>query len=104
LLVEFANVVDAMRCATDWHAPMADHPQSAASRIDFRIEVNLGDIIIDGDIFGDGVNIAARPSRAASVSSGRSSARNRPVGSLAARSRLINRTRPSSSVRLIDFA
>ena len=61
LLVEFASVVDAMRCATGWQAAMADHPQSATSRIDFRIGVNLGDIIIDGDdIFGDGVNIAAR--------------------------------------------
>jgi TolB-like protein/tetratricopeptide (TPR) repeat protein len=61
LLVEFASVVDAIRCATQWQAAMADHPQSAESRIDFRIGVNLGDIIIDGDdIFGDGVNIAAR--------------------------------------------
>jgi adenylate cyclase len=61
LLVEFASVVDAMRCATEWQAAMADHPQSADTRIDFRIGVNLGDIIIDGDdIYGDGVNIAAR--------------------------------------------
>jgi TolB-like protein/Flp pilus assembly protein TadD len=61
LLIEFASVVDAVRCATGWQAAMADHPQSADTRIDFRIGVNLGDIIIDGDdIFGDGVNIAAR--------------------------------------------
>ena len=61
LLVEFASVVDAIRCATAWQAAMANHPQSAASRIEFRIGVNLGDVIIDGDdIFGDGVNIAAR--------------------------------------------
>src|SRR6266513_5731457 len=61
LLVEFASVVDAMRCATEWQVAMADHPQSADTRIDFRIGVNLGDIIIDGDdIYGDGVNIAAR--------------------------------------------
>jgi TolB-like protein/class 3 adenylate cyclase len=61
LLVEFASVVDAMRCATEWQAAMAEHPQSADARIDFRIGVNLGDIIIDSDdIFGDGVNIAAR--------------------------------------------
>src|SRR2546429_512345 len=61
LLVEFASVVDAMRCATVWQVAMADHPQSADTRIDFRIGVNLGDIIIDGDdIYGDGVNIAAR--------------------------------------------
>jgi adenylate cyclase len=61
LLVEFGSVVDAMRCAIGWQAELADHPQSAHMRIDFRIGVNLGDIIIDGDdIFGDGVNIAAR--------------------------------------------
>jgi TolB-like protein len=61
LLVEFASVVDAMRCATQWQAAMAEHPQPAETRIEFRIGVNLGDVIIDGDdIFGDGVNIAAR--------------------------------------------
>jgi adenylate cyclase len=61
LLVEFASVVDAMRCATQWQAAMADRTQPAETRIDFRIGVNLGDVIIDGDdIFGDGVNIAAR--------------------------------------------
>ncbi len=61
LLVEFASVVDAMRCATAWQTAMADRPQPAETRIDFRIGVNLGDVIIDGDdIFGDGVNIAAR--------------------------------------------
>src|SRR5712692_7352277 len=58
LLVEFASVVDAMRCAIQWQAAMAE---SAATGIDWRIGVNLGDIIIDeGDIHGDGVNIAAR--------------------------------------------
>ena len=61
LLVEFASVVDAMRCATQWQAAMAERTQPAETRIDFRIGVNLGDVIIDGDdIFGDGVNIAAR--------------------------------------------
>jgi adenylate cyclase len=61
LLVEFASVVDAIRCATEWQAKMTERAQPAESRIDFRIGVNLGDIIIDeGDIFGDGVNIAAR--------------------------------------------
>jgi adenylate cyclase len=61
LLVEFGSVVDAMRCAIGWQAELANHPQSADTRIDFRIGVNLGDIIIDeGDIFGDGVNVAAR--------------------------------------------
>jgi adenylate cyclase len=61
LLVEFASVVDAMRCATAWQSAMAYRTQPTETRIDFRIGVNLGDVIIDGDdIFGDGVNIAAR--------------------------------------------
>jgi adenylate cyclase len=61
LLVEFASVVDAMRCAMMCQSAMAERTQPADTRIDFRIGVNLGDIIIDGDdIFGDGVNIAAR--------------------------------------------
>src|SRR5439155_12417362 len=58
LLVEFASVVDAMRCATQWQAAMAE---GAETGIQWRIGVNLGDIISDeGDIHGDGVNIAAR--------------------------------------------
>ena len=61
MLVEFASVVDAMRCAIEWQAAMADRTQPAETRIEWRIGVNLGDVIIDGDdIFGDGVNIAAR--------------------------------------------
>ena len=63
LLVEFPSVVNAVACAADIQHKMrernADVPQDR--RIEFRIGVNLGDIIIeDGDIFGDGVNIAAR--------------------------------------------
>ena len=63
LLIEFASVVDAVRCAVEVQRGMvarnADLP--AERRIDFRMGVNVGDIIIeDGDIFGDGVNIAAR--------------------------------------------
>src|SRR6266849_2597032 len=61
LLVEFASVVDAMRCAIRWQAAMAERAEPAQSRIEWRIGVNLGDVIIDeGDIHGDGVNIAAR--------------------------------------------
>jgi TolB-like protein len=63
LLVEFASVVDAMRCAISWQQGIAARPadESADSLIAFRIGVNVGDVIIDGDdIFGDGVNIAAR--------------------------------------------
>ncbi len=63
LLVEFASVLDAMRCALDWQQGVGERNlgEPAESRIDWRIGVNLGDIIIDdGDIHGDGVNIAAR--------------------------------------------
>jgi adenylate cyclase len=63
LLVEFASVVDAVRCAVDVQREMAERNIGvpAAARIEFRVGINLGDIIIDGDdIFGDGVNVAAR--------------------------------------------
>jgi TolB-like protein/class 3 adenylate cyclase len=61
LLVEFSSVVDALRCATEWQAAMADHPEPGDNRIEFRIGVHQGDIVVDdGDIFGDGVNVAAR--------------------------------------------
>src|ERR1700733_11382706 len=62
-LVEFASVVDAVGCAVVIQRGMASRNASVAEdrRIDFRIGINVGDIIIDGDdIFGDGVNIAAR--------------------------------------------
>jgi adenylate cyclase len=63
MLVEFASVVNAVRCAVEIQRGMiarnADVPQQ--KRIEFRIGINVGDIIIDGgDIFGDGVNVAAR--------------------------------------------
>jgi adenylate cyclase len=63
LLVEFASVVDAMRCVVEVQEVMAERAPATddEQRIVFRIGVNLGDIIIDGDdIFGDGVNVAAR--------------------------------------------
>ncbi|MFA1625042.1 adenylate/guanylate cyclase domain-containing protein [Rhizobium mongolense] len=62
-LVEFASVVDAVRCAAVIQRKMAGRDQgvSETQRIQFRIGVNLGDIIVEGDdIYGDGVNIAAR--------------------------------------------
>jgi adenylate cyclase len=63
VLVEFASVVDAVRCAVEVQRGMAarnvDVPQD--KRIEFRIGINFGELIIDGDDFwGDGVNIAAR--------------------------------------------
>jgi adenylate cyclase len=63
VLVEFGSVVDAVRCAIDLQRGMAERNagEREASRIDVRIGINLGDIIIDNDdIYGDGVNIAAR--------------------------------------------
>src|SRR5512145_1181709 len=63
LLLEFASVVDAVRCAVDLQRGMAERNEGIVpdQRLDFRIGVNVGDIIIDGDdIFGDGVNVAAR--------------------------------------------
>src|SRR6516164_1819688 len=63
LLVEFASVVDAVRCALAVQQAMPERNTGvgADSRIELRIGINLGDVIVeDGDIFGDGVNIAAR--------------------------------------------
>src|SRR5438874_4668557 len=63
MLVEFPSVVNAVRCAAEIQRAMRDRnvdlPQDR--RIEFRIGVNLGDVIVEGDdIFGDGVNVAAR--------------------------------------------
>jgi adenylate cyclase len=63
MLVEFASVVDAVRCAAELQRAMIDREAGMPEdrRIRFRIGINLGDIIVDGDdIFGDGVNVAAR--------------------------------------------
>jgi adenylate cyclase len=63
LLVEFASVVDAVRCAVavQQAMPERDTGVAADSRIELRIGVNLGDVIVeDDDLYGDGVNIAAR--------------------------------------------
>jgi adenylate cyclase len=62
-LAEFASVIDAVRCAAEVQRGMAERNAGAApeSRIDFRIGINLGDVIAEEhDIFGDGVNVAAR--------------------------------------------
>jgi adenylate cyclase len=62
MLVEFPSVVNAVACAVDIQSAMRTRNASTpADRIEFRIGVNLGDVIVeDGDIFGDGVNVAAR--------------------------------------------
>src|SRR6202165_5761150 len=63
LLVEFASVVDAVRCAVAVQQAMPERNAGvgADSRIELRIGINLGDVIVEGDdLYGDGVNIAAR--------------------------------------------
>jgi adenylate cyclase len=64
LLVEFSSVVDALRCATEIQNAIAEGNAGIAveKRIELRIGINVGDIVVveDGDIFGDGVNVAAR--------------------------------------------
>src|SRR5512141_2696028 len=63
VLVEFASAVDAVRCAMDIQRAMAERNVDIPDdrRIDIRIGINIGDIILEeGDIYGDGVNIAAR--------------------------------------------
>ena len=63
MLVEFSSVVDALRCATEWQHGVDERNGATPdeSRIEFRIGVHQGDIVVeDGDIFGDGVNVAAR--------------------------------------------
>ena len=63
LLIEFGSVVDALRCAVDVQREMAGCNTGLLpdNRIEIRIGINVGDIVVeDGDIFGDGVNVAAR--------------------------------------------
>ena len=70
MLVEFQSVADAVRCAVEIQERMARRNADVAEdrRIEFRIGINLGDIIFqDDDIFGDGVNIAARLEQLADV-------------------------------------
>jgi class 3 adenylate cyclase len=63
MLAEFGSVVEAVRCAIDVQRGMAERNGDVPleSRIEFRIGINVGDVMIDGgDIFGDGVNVAVR--------------------------------------------
>jgi class 3 adenylate cyclase len=63
LLAEFSSVVDAVRCAAEVQRAMADRnaETSEDKRITFRVGINLGDVIAEpDDIYGDGVNVAAR--------------------------------------------
>lgn len=63
VLVVFSSVVDALTCALAWQSAVAaqEATAEASARMEFRIGINVGDVIVeDGDIHGDGVNIAAR--------------------------------------------
>ena len=63
LLIEFSSVVDALRCAVELQQGMTERNAEVRETrsIEFRIGINLGDIILDeDDIYGDGVNVAAR--------------------------------------------
>src|SRR6478736_10346542 len=61
MLVEFASAVDAVSCAVEVQGKMPEQDNGAPQKIVFRIGINIGDLIIEGDdIFGDGVNVAAR--------------------------------------------
>ncbi len=63
MLVEFASAQDAVRCATDIQSAMAEREAAIAAddRIRYRVGINLGDVVFDeDDVFGDGVNVAAR--------------------------------------------
>jgi adenylate cyclase len=63
MLIEFASVVDAVRCAVVLQLGMEDRTANLpeSERIRFRIGINLGDVMVDeGDMFGDGVNVASR--------------------------------------------
>ena len=63
LLVEFPSIVDAVSCAITWQNVVFEREKATDEnkRLQFRIGINLGDVIVEGeDIHGDGVNIAAR--------------------------------------------
>jgi len=63
MLIEFASVVDAVRASVTIQQAMGRHKDQAASGqvMEFRFGINVGEVVLDdGDIFGDGVNVAAR--------------------------------------------
>jgi adenylate cyclase len=63
ILIEFSSVVDALRCATEVQTAVAERNVDVPheKRIEFRVGIHQGDIVVDeGDILGDGVNVAAR--------------------------------------------
>ena len=78
MLVEFASVVDALRCAVAAQAAIAERNAAVptAERIEFRVGIHQGDIVVaDGDILGDGVNIAGGRATACTPQGARQSRR-----------------------------
>src|ERR1700730_7062353 len=74
VLAEFASVLDAVRCAIEIQAEIqrADEGEPQGRRMRFRIGINIGDVMVkDDDIFGDGVNVAARLERGRCYGQGR---------------------------------
>jgi len=66
LIAEFANLVEAVRCAVEVQQAISQASGAEGSRLQFRVGINLGDVLVEnGDMFGDGVNIAARLERLA---------------------------------------
>jgi adenylate cyclase len=62
-LVEFSSVVDALRCAVEFQAHISERNATVPTdkRIEFRLGINVGDVVVeDGEVFGDGVNVAVR--------------------------------------------
>ena len=101
-LVEFASAVDAVRCAMEIQRAMAERNAAIPEdrRIEFRIGINVGDIIIDdGDIYGDGVNIAARVESLASPA--RSASPTTPISRSRASSRSMSATWASRQLKNI---
>ena len=63
MLAEFGSAQDAVRCAIDIQTAMTERESATPidSRITYRVGINLGDVVVDeGDIYGDGVNVASR--------------------------------------------
>src|SRR5260221_14680333 len=63
VIAEFASVVEAVQCAIETQQELSNHNDELpeAQRMNFRVGINLGDVMLEGDdVYGDGVNIAAR--------------------------------------------
>ena len=100
VLIEFRSVVDVVRCAIEMQTEMVERNAGLPEdrRIEFRIGVHLGDVVeeADGDLMGDGVNIAARLEGVADAWRDLSLRGRLPAGQRPARSRC-QRSRPDAT-------